>query len=144
MVALLLQPFVPSLRSACSSVSEGQDLLNNSLTAIFTVGIAWGVVAFLQGLVASFTLNSIRLIESLVVLIFGFLIILPITIAAIWKPKISVAVLVVSFFLVECVAFADDGLRGVLLVAKKLALPNVLLVCGYVYAASVQRRTARW
>jgi len=78
------------------------------------------------------------------VLIFGFLIMLPITIAAIWKPKISASLLVVSFFIVECVGFADDGLRGVLSVAKKLALPNALLVCGYLYAASLQRREARW
>jgi hypothetical protein len=99
-----------------------------SSTLIFTIGIAWGVVAFSRGLAGSFALNSIglSLIKDLVVLMFGFLMILPITIAAIWKPKISAALLALSFFAVECVVLADDGLRGVLLVAKKLGAPTIL------------------
>ena len=113
-----------------------------STTVIFTIGIAWGVFAFLRGLAGSFTLNSIglSLIKDLAALMFGFLLILPITIAAIWKPKISAALLALSFFAVDCVVFADDGLHGMVLVAKKLGLPTIWLVCGYIYAASVQAK----
>jgi hypothetical protein len=110
------------------------------LTAIFAVGIAWGVVAFLIGLAGSFTLNSIHLVANLVGLILGLITILPITIAAIWKPKISAVLLVLSFFLFEYGVFAVEGLRTVLQVALMLGLPNIALACGYLYAASVQAK----
>jgi hypothetical protein len=113
---------------------------NNISRAIYTIGIAWGMVAFVVGLGSAIASPFGNVIWSLIVLIFGFLIILPIAITAIWKPKLSASLLVLSFFLFECGGFADDGLRGVLLYAKKLALPNILLVCGYAYAASVRAK----
>ncbi len=114
--------------------------MKNALKAIFAIGIAWGVVAFFVGLIGSFTLSSRDSIESIIVLIFGILMILPITIVAIWKPKTSAVLLAFSFLLVEYGVFALYGLHAVLVVALKPELPNILLVCGYLYAASVRAK----
>jgi hypothetical protein len=114
--------------------------VNNALKAIFTIGIAWGAVTFLIGLAGSFTLSSRDSVESIIVLVFGILIILPITIAAIWKPKTSAVLLALSFLLVEYGVFAVYGLHAALVAALKMELPNILMVCGYLYAASVQAK----
>jgi uncharacterized membrane protein len=101
---------------------------------IFLVGIVWGVVSLFLGLAGSFTLNStgVSLVKDLVALGFGFFIVLPLAIAAFWKPKISAGLLVLSFVLVEIVGFSDEGLQGVYLVGKKL-IPTLVLACGYAY-----------
>src|SRR5580700_4357838 len=93
-----------------------QALVDGISTTILTFGIGWGVVTFFQGLAASFTVNSIRLVESIIAVIFGFLIILPIAIIAVWWPKASTVLLALSFILVEISGFADDGVRGIFLV----------------------------
>lgn len=116
-------------------------LVDGFATTILALGIGWGVVAFFQGLIASFTLNSIHLAESLAAIIFGFLIVLPIAIVAVWWPKASVALLALSFVLVEISGFADDGLRGIFLVAQKVALPDLLLMLAYAYLAHIKRKS---
>jgi len=113
---------------------------SNTLRAIFTIGIAWGVIAFLIGLGSTIASPFGNVISSLILLIFGFLIILPISVAAIWKPKISAALLVISFLLFEGDVVAVDGLRTVFGVSLKLQLPNILLACAYAYAASVKSK----
>jgi hypothetical protein len=113
--------------------------VNHALKAIFAIGIAWGAVTFLVGLAGSFVLNSIHLFANLVGL-FSVLSILPITVAAIWKPKISAALLVLSLLMFEYGTFAVEDFRTVLQVALKLGFPTILLACGYVYAASVQTK----
>jgi hypothetical protein len=95
------------------------------LRAIFTIGIAWGAVTLLVGLAGSFVLNSIHLFANLVGL-FSVLSILPITIAAVWKPKTSAALLVLSFLLFECGALPDEGLHTVLQIALRVGLPTIL------------------
>jgi hypothetical protein len=107
--------------------------------AILAIGIAWGAVTFLAGLAGSFALNSIDLFANLV-LLFSVLSILPITIAAVWKPKTSAVLLVLSFLLLEYGALALQGFHTVLQVALKLGLPTILLACGYVYTASVRAK----
>lgn len=124
------------MRRSLASIME--EMTNNAPRAIFTLGIAWGVVAFLLGLAGSFTLNSIHLIASLIVLIIGFLMVLPITILAIWKPKISAAFLTLSFLLLECAIYAIFGLSAVLRLALIEGIPYAALASGYLYVASVQ------
>jgi hypothetical protein len=125
------------MRNKEGKAAVQRESLDNLATFIFTMGIFWGVVDFFLGLAGSFTVNSIRLFESLMVLVFGFLLILPISIMAIWKPRLAAAALALSFFLVEAVGLADDGLRGVYLFGKKLGVPTLLLACGYAYLASL-------
>ena len=117
----------------------------NSLvrTSILTLGIAWGVVAFLMGVAGSFTLNSIDLAESLLLLLCGFLAVLPIAITAIWKPKLSATLLAACFLIVECIALAKGGWPGAVVVSRKLALPNIVLACGYAYLVSIRARAER-
>jgi len=105
--------------------------------AVLILGVLYSVVAFVIGAAASFDLNGKDLIESLVGLVMGFLAILPISIAAIWKPRASAILVAICFIGVECAGFSNDGVRGIVLVAEKLALPDVLLICGYAYVASI-------
>jgi hypothetical protein len=104
--------------------------------AVLVLGVIYGSVAFLIGVAASFTLNGKDFIESLIGLVMGFLAILPITIAAIWKPRTSALLVAICLIGVECAGFSNDGLRGVALVAYKLAVPDLLLICGYTFVAS--------
>jgi hypothetical protein len=121
---------------------ESTSLNGNISILVFFLGVLWGVISLLRGLDASFTLNStgVSLVKDLVALRFGFFIILPLAITAIWKPWISTAFLVVSLILVEIVGFSDDGLHGVYLVGKKLVL-TLVLACGYAYVAFVRSKS---
>jgi hypothetical protein len=112
-------------------LGERRFLDDGTAMFIFLVGIVWGVVSLFRGLTRSFTLNStgVSLVKDLVALGFGFFIVLPLAIAAFWKPKISADLLVLSFVLVEMVGFSDEGLQGVYLVGKKLIL-TLVLACG--------------
>jgi hypothetical protein len=103
---------------------------------VLVLGVIYGSVAFLIGVAASFTLNGRDFIESLIGLVMGFLAILPIAILAIWKPRSAAILLAICLIAVECAGFANDGVRGAILVAEKLALPDVLLICGYAFVAS--------
>jgi hypothetical protein len=87
-------------------------------------------------------MNSIRLFESLAMLV-GCLIVLPASIMAIWKPKVSAFMLVASVILVEAVGLTDEGLRGAYLVGIKLGFPTFLLASGYAYLASVGESSRR-
>jgi hypothetical protein len=104
--------------------------------AVLVIGVIYGSVTFLIGIAASFTLNGRDIFESLIGIVFGFLAILPIAIAAIWKPRVSAALVAICFIGVECAGLSNDGVRGAVLVAEKLALPDVLLICGYAFVAS--------
>ena len=110
------------------------------MKSILSLGIAYGVAAFLFGLAASFTLNSRDIVESVLLLLCGFLAILPIAILAIWKPKISVLLLSICLAVIECSGLANDGWRGVVLVGRKLALQNIALLCGYAYVSFIRSK----
>ena len=111
------------------------------------IGVVWGTIAFFLGYFSAFAAplgkDNEEVIGSLVGLIFGFLIILPITLAAIWIPKISAGLLMLSFFMFECLVVSDVGLSGVLPVALRLGLPTIGLACGYMYVAYVRVRPHR-
>ncbi len=119
-------------------------MTNANIRVIFTIGIFWGAGAFLFGLgstVASpFGSGARQVAQSLALLVFGFLIVLPITIAAVWQPKVAAALLILSFMLFECVVVSIFGLRSFLPVALRQGTPNILLACGYIYAASVRAK----
>jgi len=110
------------------------------VNSVLSIGIAYGVAAFLFGLAASFTLNSRDIVESLLLLFCGFLAILPIAILAIWKPKISVVLLAICLAVIECSGLANDGWRGVVLVGRELALQNIAMLCGYAYVAVIRSK----
>jgi len=107
--------------------------------AVLVIGVIYGSVIFLIGLAGSFTLNGIDFAESLVALLMGFMAVLPIAIAAFWKPGTSAVLLSICLIAAECLGCANDGLRGAILVAEKLALQDVLLICGYGFVASTRR-----
>jgi hypothetical protein len=108
---------------------------------VLSIGIAYGVAAFLFGLAGSFTLNSRDLVESVLLLLCGFLATLPIAILAIWKPSISAVLLSICLVVIECSGLANDGWHGAVLVGRKLALQNIVLVVGYAYIAFVRSKT---
>jgi hypothetical protein len=108
---------------------------------ILTLGVVGGAALFLIAVRASFVLNSINLVSNLVAL-FCCVLALPITIAAIWKPKLSAAWLLLTFLLLECAIWPSFGFRGVFQVALRLGLPIMALASGYVYVASVRSKHA--
>lgn len=114
---------------------------------ILAVGVIWGTVAFFLGCIGSFAASlgndGRQITKSLLALIFGFLIILPITLAASWIPRISAGLLVVSFLVFECVVISDVGFQGFLTVALKLGVPTCALTGGYVYVACVRAKSLR-
>jgi hypothetical protein len=93
---------------------------------------------FLAGLASSFTIGSTDVVRSFLGVIFGFLVILPIAIVAIWKPKISVVLLAICLVTVEVLGFTWYGMQGILLAVEKLTYPHISLICGYAYVAWTQ------
>jgi hypothetical protein len=119
--------------------TELYDALNGF---ILTVGILWGLFVLAFGFRSFFaaplgyTPQQVR--QTLVALIFGFVIVLPITIAAIWTPRISAALLLLSFTLSECAIFSGYGASGALAFAVPLGGPTLVLACGYAYVAHLR------
>lgn len=100
---------------------------------ILYLGIVWGIASLLIGLAASFTLNDNRLFESLLALVCGFVMPLPMAILAMRKPAISAIVLLTCLALLEGLGARTHGLRGVVLVAQRFAIQNIAFAWGYVY-----------
>jgi len=123
-------------------LGERRFLDDGTAMFIFLVGIVWGVVSLFRGLAGGFTLNStgVSLLKDLVALGFGCFLVLPLAITAFWWPKISAALLALSFVLVEIVGFSDEGLQGVYLVGKRLIL-TLVLSCGYAYIAFLRSKS---
>jgi hypothetical protein len=111
--------------------------------AITVLGIIWGLVDFLFGLASSFTLNGNDFVAWLLALFLGFLAVLPVAILAAWSPTTSAALLLVCVVVVECVGFAVGGFRRAAGMGLTLALPDIVLICGYVYVGRARRKTAQ-
>lgn len=97
------------------------------------IGIGWGAVSFAIGVIGSFTLNSVHLVTSLLVLIFGFLIVFPIAIFARRRPGTAAIALAASFAITVCSVWAAETAIDGARVATRLIFPDGLLVCAYAY-----------
>lgn len=115
--------------------------INPIRSLIQGIGIAWGVLLFGIGVIGSFTFNSVHLISSLLVLVFGFLIILPITIVAFWRPKMAAIAVTVAFVITVCSVWAAGTARDAAKVGSKLIIPDAMLVCGYGFLSYVLRNS---
>jgi hypothetical protein len=73
-------------------------------------------------------------------LIFGFPIVLPIAIAAFWRPKICAVLMALSFFLVVIAELSDGGLRDAYSVGKQIA-PTLALAFGCAFVASLRSKS---
>src|ERR1700733_15597689 len=105
-----------------------REILGIPLTnAILTLGIAWGVLTFLMGLVGSFVFTGQDYYTGLIAVLFGYLMVLPETIVAFWWPKISAACLLFSFLVLEFSLFKSAGLRYVFIGALVMGLPTAAL-----------------
>lgn len=109
--------------------------------AILTVGVGWGVATFLWGLGGSFVLGSRDFYSGLVAIVFGYLVVLPITIAAFWHPKVSALCLLTSFLVLESATLVAGGVRYVLIGALVMGLPTAALASGYAYVASLRSKS---
>ena len=95
------------------------------------IGLIWGIVSLCIGIVSSFTFNSIHLVESSVVLLSGFLSVLPITIFAIWKPKTAASLLALSICIAVGSVCMTEGFHDGGVVALKLGTPNLIVILLY-------------
>lgn len=122
----------------------GRQILGVRLTDVIrALGAAWGVILFLLGLANSFSIGGPNFIAGMVELVFGFLMVLPITIMAYWRPRVAAASLLIAFIVLECAVFTSDGLRVGSLVGLIIGLPNTALIWGYIYGASVRSKSQR-
>jgi uncharacterized membrane protein len=112
----------------------------NVATVILVVGCVWGSAAFILGLVAGFTIGPNDFVASLVGVFFGFLCILPITTAAIWKPAPAAIALIGCFCVAICSVLLTGDILGAAKIGLVLAVPNGILITGYFYVASVRRK----
>ena len=78
--------------------------------AIHVFAMIWGVILFLLGLASSMTMNDKDLLLSVIILLFVFMLVLPITILAIWKPSVSSLLLTVCFLMSQSAAMFKGGL----------------------------------
>ena len=104
---------------------------------IWALGVLWGIVMFRWGLGGWFTIPARELVWGILGVIFGYLIVLPITIMAYWRPKMAAICLSISFLILETAVAATAGLRVSLLGGLLLLAPTVILIFGYMYMASV-------
>ncbi len=65
------------------------------------IGIAWGFIYLVVGVLSSFTINNIDTYSSITLLALTFLLPLPVMVAALWFPKTGGTALILS--LVTCI-----------------------------------------
>jgi F0F1-type ATP synthase membrane subunit a len=70
--------------------------MRNRMKVLKYIGIAWGLVYLVVGILSSFTINNIDTYSSIALLALTFLLPLPITVAALWFPKTAGAALILS------------------------------------------------
>jgi hypothetical protein len=133
----------PNPRPIRGRLSEAFNSLNNWARLILVLGILWGVVAFLMGLAASFTAGRNDGLRSLLLFVCGFLGILPVSIAAIRRPRMAAILVLISFFIVEIVLFSEPVQfthRGMINALLFFGVPDAMLILGYAYVARVKDR----
>ncbi len=107
---------------------------------ILAVGLVWGLVLFVAGLLSSFTIGGPHFTSGMAALVFGYLTALPIAIVAYQRPKAAAMLLLISFIVFEIALASSLGLRVAVLGGLLMAVPAAALVCGYIYVASVQSK----
>ena len=107
---------------------------------ILALGIAWGVTTFFWGLAGSFVLGPTDFYSGVIAIVLGYLIVLPITITACWRPRVSAVCLLISLLVLECTIFASGGLRYLAIGALIMGVPTAALVWGYAYVARVRQK----
>ncbi len=105
---------------------------------IWALGVGWGIITFLWGLSSGFTIGARDFGWSILAVVFGFLMVLPITIVAYWQPKAAAVCLLVSFLILETAVVVTQGFRFGSLVGLLMGLPTAALVWGYTYMASLR------
>ncbi len=108
---------------------------------IWALGVGWGITTFFLGLVGGFRVGPPGFIWGLLAIVFGYLIVLPITIMAYWRPRAAGLGLFISFLFLESSVAASSGLRVAFLGGLIMAVPTGALIWGYVYIASVRTKS---
>lgn len=106
---------------------------------ITIIGAVWGTAMFVLGLASSFSLRSTDASAEMLGLIFGFILVLPISVVAFWKPKAAAVALMIDFILFECTVAAHGGASDAIQTLWRLGLPTFALAFGYLYIARNSR-----
>jgi hypothetical protein len=116
----------------------------NLSSFILAIGVVWGSAALFLAYLSSFAAplgNSEKDVIDSVVVLMCCVLVLPITIAAFWIPKISAGLLLLTFAIFECAFVRDSGYKAIVPIALRLGLPTCALAGGYFYVAYVR---AKW
>jgi hypothetical protein len=107
-----------------------------SISLITVIGAVWGITMFAIGMVASFSLRSLDFDQETLGLLFGFMLILPISVWAFWKPKAAAIALVINFLAFECIVAVERGSPTAIQTLWRLGSPTAALAVGYLYLAN--------
>jgi hypothetical protein len=99
-------------------------------------------VGFFAGFAVPWGSDRAEIVRNILTAMFGFFITLPAALAAIWKPKVSACVLVLSFAAFECLFATSADLGDILAAGVKLGLPTLALSGGYLYIAKCIKRAS--
>jgi hypothetical protein len=114
--------------------------------AILSLGILWGAATFYVGVVSSRSLVATDLTRSVILLLCMFVLILPASVIAVWKPRIAALLLLILFLITEVTMLSEISrfeLQGVRGSALFFGVPSTLLALGYVYVARARKKADR-
>ena len=111
------------------------------MKAFKCTGIAWGMIYFAVGIISSFTINSIDFWSSITLLVFTFLLPLPITVVAFWFSKSAGIALIISAVLCVAILVYLSGVKDTMTASPgvKFYIPHLIFALAYIIAGRVSK-----
>jgi hypothetical protein len=100
---------------------------------VTVIGITWGIIYFVFGLLSSFTINSIDTYSSIALLVLTFLLPLPLTVAAVWFPKTAAVALILCVPISGAIFLLLYGVRETgTAFSRGFYVPHLILGVAYI------------
>jgi len=106
-------------------------------------GISWGLIYVAVGAISSFTLNSIDFWSSVALLFLVFLLPLPITVLAVWFPRVAGIALIVCAAIGVVIAILLSGIKDIVTASPgiRLFIPNFVFAVAYIVVGQTPKTT---
>jgi len=110
------------------------------MKALKYIGIAWGLIYLVVGVLSSFTINNIDTYSSIMFLVLTFLLPLPITIVGVWFPKSAGVALVLCVVVSAAAFFFLYGTKdAVTALSKGFYIPHLVFGVAYIMAGRASK-----
>lgn len=109
------------------------------MKALKYIGIAWGLIYLVVGILGSFTINKIDTYSSITLLVFTFLLPLPATVVALWFPKAAGTALILSLLICSVTLVHLTGFKDAATASPGIRLYIPHLIFGMVYLMAGRR-----